>query len=153
RSATENRVTAEILKQILLGDFNIREEEIAIATGETRDLEGVDIFSQDCAIKFIITVQALREGWDCPFAYILCSVANLTRSTAVEQLLGRVLRLPRAAFKFEDELNQAYAFATSQGFTDAAQALTDALVDSGFQAFEAQQFVKPAENAAFEFTL
>ena len=153
RSATEQRVTADILKQVLLSDFDIREQEIAVATGEVRDLDNVDISSRDCPIKFIITVQALREGWDCPFAYILCSVANLTHNAAVEQLLGRVLRLPRAQFKTHEELNQAYAFATSQGFADAAEALTDALIESGFQAFEARQFITPAEPGTFDFTL
>ena len=109
--------------------------------------------SRDCPVRYIVTVQALREGWDCPFAYTLCSVANLTHNTAVEQLLGRILRLPMAAFKTQEQLNQAYAFATSQGFAEAAEALTDALVESGFQAFEAHQFVQPAENGTFEFSL
>jgi len=153
RSATEQRVTVDILKQVLLNDFKIREPEIAVATGEVRDLENVDISKPDCPIRFIITVQALREGWDCPFAYILCSVANLTHNTAVEQLLGRILRLPRVEFKTKQDLNEAYAFATSQGFADAAQALTDALVESGFQAFEARQFVTAAETGTFDFTL
>lgn len=51
----------------------------------------------------------LREGWDCPFAYVLCSVSNLSSTTAVEQILGRVLRQPYARLKAHDELNLAYA--------------------------------------------
>jgi type III restriction enzyme len=49
-----------------------------------------------CPVRYVITVQALREGWDCPFAYVLCSLQKLTSATAVEQLLGRVLRMPYA---------------------------------------------------------
>ncbi len=50
--------------------------------------------SSDCNIRYIITVNALKEGWDCPFAYILATVANRTSSIDVEQILGRILRLP-----------------------------------------------------------
>ena len=52
-------------------------------------------------------MQALREGWDCPFAYILCSVQNIRSATAVEQLLGRVLRMPYAARRSHPALNKA----------------------------------------------
>ena len=63
-----------------------------MATGETHDLEDVDIFSRKRAREYIITQQALAEGWDCSFAYVLASVAELRSETRVEQLLGRILR-------------------------------------------------------------
>ena len=43
---------------------------------------------RDCPIRYIVTVEKLREGWDCPFAYVLGSVGNVATETAVEQLLG-----------------------------------------------------------------
>ena len=52
-------------------------------------------------------MQALREGWDCPFSYILCSVQNIRSATAVEQLLGRVLRMHYAARRSHPALNKA----------------------------------------------
>jgi type III restriction enzyme len=67
-----------------------------------RGLEQIDadyklgIADPDCPVKFVITQKALAEGWDCPFAYILVSMASLSSATAVEQLLGRVLRQPNA---------------------------------------------------------
>ena len=54
----------------------------------------MDLLSPDCPIRYIITVNALKEGWDCPFAYVLATVANRTSAVDVEQILGRVLRLP-----------------------------------------------------------
>ena len=57
------------------------------------------LFDRECKVRFIITQQALKEGWDCSFAYVLCSVAEQKSPRAVEQLLGRVLRLPRATRK------------------------------------------------------
>ena len=137
-----HNVTYEVLKKSLMADFNIPEEQIAIATGAVNEIEDVPILDRGQPVRFIITVDKLREGWDCPFAYILCSVSNLSSSQAVEQILGRVLRLPYARRKGHEELNHAYAFATSQGFVDAANALTEALVESGFEKFEAQTMVR-----------
>ena len=68
---------AEVLKKELITNHNIPEEEIAIATGTERELEGVDLMSKDCRINYIITQKALAEGWDCPFAYVLASVAEM----------------------------------------------------------------------------
>jgi len=143
-------VTFEVLKKSLMDDFNIPEEQIAIATGAVNEIENVPILDRGQPIRFIITVDKLREGWDCPFAYILCSVSNLSSSTAVEQILGRVLRLPHARRKGREELNHAYAFATSQGFVEAANALTEALVESGFEKFEARTMIT-AETAPLDF--
>ena len=65
-----------------------------MATGGENDLEDVNVLGRDCEIRFIITVDKLREGWDCPFAYVLCSLRETRSATALEQIVGRVLRLP-----------------------------------------------------------
>ena len=136
-------ITPEVLKQSLVTDHQIPADQIAIETGTTRDLEGIDLADPACPIRFVITVQALREGWDCPTAYILCSIAEQASSRAVEQLLGRVLRLPDARRKEEGALNVAYAFVVSPSFAAAAQGLRDALVEAGFEKFEAVTMVEP----------
>ena len=53
-------------------------EHIAIRTADVNELKNVDLLSPDCPVRYIITVNALKEGWDCPFAYILASLANKT---------------------------------------------------------------------------
>lgn len=138
RSQVHETLTVDVLAKALQEDFKIHESHIAIATGDQRDIEGVDLFDPDCHIRFILTQKALAEGWDCSFAYILCSVAQIHSSTAVEQILGRVLRLPYANRKDAPELNQAYAYVTSQDFDTTARSLTDALVDNGFERYEAK---------------
>jgi type III restriction enzyme len=60
-------------------------------------------------VEFVITVQALKEGWDCSFAYVFCSLATVHSKKDVEQLLGRMLRMPYAKRRAHDELNRAYA--------------------------------------------
>lgn len=141
-AAGQERQTPDVLKRLLVEDFQIPEEQIAIATGTHNDLAGVDLNAEDCAIRHVITVQALREGWDCPFAYVLCSVSNVASSTAIEQLLGRVLRLPGARLKSLADLNRSYAFVTSDNFGGTVNALSEGLTQNGFEAFEARQVIE-----------
>jgi type III restriction enzyme len=149
RRKSQPTVTTDVVKDCLIGDHNIPARQIALATGSEWELDGVDLTAPD-GPKFIITVQALREGWDCPTAYVLCSVAESRSETAVEQLLGRVLRMPRAQRKQRAELNMAYAFVASQSFADVANTLTDALVDNGFNKQEARDFITQAAPPSFE---
>lgn len=144
--AGEGTVTPAVLKQALIDDHHVPAEQIAIETGSTRELEGVDLSAPACPIRFVITVQALREGWDCPTAYILCSIAEQGSARSVEQLLGRVLRLPGARRKQEAALNLAYAFVVSPSFAAAAQGLKDALVEAGFERLETETLVEEGRS-------
>ncbi|MEM9083569.1 MAG: DEAD/DEAH box helicase family protein [Planctomycetota bacterium] len=137
----DDPVTVEMLLKALVDEFKIPREHVAIRTGKDDELDN-RVLTRESKHRFIITVQALREGWDCPFAYVLCSVANMSSSTAVEQILGRILRLPRARLKEHDELNKAYAIATSQKFSEAAHALTEILEKSGFEKYETQTLIE-----------
>ena len=132
----ENRAgeaTVEEIKTCLLEAESVAEDEIAVATGEIRELDGVDLLDSNCRIRHVITMQALREGWDCPFAYILCSAANIAGATAVEQILGRVLRMPFAQKRAHPALNCAYAHVPENNFSAAAQQLRDKMISMGFE--------------------
>ena len=153
RRRDQETLTVEVVEECLLEEHNIPEEQIARATGEDRGLDDVDINDPECQIRYVITVQALREGWDCPFAYVLCSVAEMRSSTAVEQILGRVMRLPKAQRKKQESLNSAYAFVASRNFYDAASALTDGLVQNGFEKQAAQELIRPTNEQQGEFPL
>jgi type III restriction enzyme len=119
-------------------------ERIAVATGEQRELDAINLFDPACPVEFIITVEALKEGWDCSFAYVLCSVANIASATDIEQLLGRVLRMPYAETRSSAVLNHAYAHVSSPRFGEGARALTDTLIDKmGFEPDEAAAVVEP----------
>jgi type III restriction enzyme len=134
-------ITYDVVKEHLITQCNIPEEQIAIETGNVREATGQNLMAEDCRIRFVITVDALKEGWDCPFAYILCSVGELRAQTAVEQLLGRVLRMPYARRKSTQSLNRAYSFASSSSFANAAAALEACLVESGFNRLEAKELI------------
>ena len=139
-------VTAAALKKHLMEVERIPEEKIAVATGDQRELDGIDLFDPDCPIEHVITVEALKEGWDCSFAYAFCSVSRIRSAVDVEQLLGRVLRMPYARRRQADALNRAYAFLSEPSFGEAARALVDKLVAMGFEQDEARENVEPARE-------
>ncbi len=139
----------EKVKNELITNHGIPANEIVVATGDEKGLDQLDaeyklgISDPDCPVKFVITQKALAEGWDCPFAYILVSMASLSSATAVEQLLGRVLRQPGASHRNAKALNQSYAFVVSRNFAETAGALRDRLVaGAGFERREVTEFVR-----------
>lgn len=130
-------VPVDVLKAFLTDTAKLPASEIAVVTGEQKELDGIDVTDPKSPIKYIITVQALKEGWDCPSAYILCSVANIASGTDTIQLLGRVMRQPEARRRKTPQLNRAYAFVMSRTFGQAASELAEGLRKKGFDETEA----------------
>lgn len=151
RRAGVETLDFERVRDELITNHRIPAGEIIVATGEEKGLEKIEadyklgIADPACPVKFVITQKALAEGWDCPFAYILVSMASLHSATAVEQLLGRVLRQPGASHRQAKALNQSYAFVVSRNFAETASALRDRLVaGAGFERREVSDFVTAA---------
>lgn len=134
----------EDLRERLTTEFNIPKDQIKIATGKLDELPGAEeIRSAKCSVRVIITVQKLREGWDCPFAYVLCSLRETRSATAIEQIVGRILRLPSAKSKQHPDLNCAYAFSVSDNIHEVLAELRDALESNGFTTAEAERIIMP----------
>lgn len=148
--ADENRgddsLTYDKIKTILIEDFKIDESHIAIQTGNKKEIDGIDLLSPKCEIRYIITVDALKEGWDCPFAYVLSVVSNMNSETAIEQLIGRVLRMPYIEKKYKKELGYSYVFVASNSFEKVAENIGQTLVKSGFEKMEAEISISNAVN-------
>lgn len=113
-------------------DIGIPENQIAIKTSQINELKWVDLMSRESEIRYIITVNALKEGWDCPFAYILASLANKNSLIDVEQILWRVLRQPYVVKHESDLLNLSYVFTASSNFYDTIDKIILALNNSWF---------------------
>ncbi len=86
-------------------------------------------------------MEKLREGWDCPFAYVLCSLKETRSATAIEQIVGRILRLPRAQEKQHRDLNAAYVFSVSDSLPEVLKELREALEGNGFTKTEAERIL------------
>jgi superfamily II DNA or RNA helicase len=132
----EKKITVNKIKEFLTKECKISDDEIAIKTSKQNDLDGVDLFSNGCKIRYIITVNALAEGWDCSFAYILVSVANIGSRVAVEQIIGRIMRLPFAKRKADEDLNRSYVFASARNFNEAANEIINGLESHGYSKFD-----------------
>lgn len=129
--SSSDTVTFEKLKDKLVA-IGIPEKQIAIKTSNVNELKGVNLLSPDCEIRYIITVNALKEGWDCPFAYILASVANKTSRVDVEQILGRILRQPYAKKHKMPLLNTSYVLTSSRDFRTTLDDIVVGLNKAGF---------------------
>lgn len=134
----------EPLRDRLVSEFGIAKDEVKISVGALDELKDVkDISSVKCPVRFIITVQKLREGWDCPFAYVLCSLRETRSATAIEQIVGRILRLPNATRKQHPDLDCAFAFSVSESLPEVLNELREALESNGFTAAEADRIIIP----------
>lgn len=127
----EEKETFEKIRATLV-KLQIPEAQIAIKTADINELKGVDLLSRDCPVRFIITVNALKEGWDCPFAYILASLADKSSAVDVEQIVGRVLRQPHVVAHQEPLLNMSYVFTASNRFMETLDKVVKGLNRAGF---------------------
>lgn len=127
----DDSTTYDKIKHTLI-DMGIPKSEIAIKTADRDELKNIDLSSHDCSIRYIITVNALKEGWDCPFAYILATVANRTSSIDVEQILGRILRLPNTRKNEREVLNLSYVITSSNAFYATLDKVVAGLNAAGF---------------------
>lgn len=127
----DDNTTFEKLKEQLLA-LGIPEEQIKIKTANIDELKGIDLMSRECEVRYIITINALKEGWDCPFAYILASLADKSSSVDVEQILGRVLRQPYVQRHKSFQLNLSYVLTASAKFNETLQSIVQGLQASGF---------------------
>ncbi|MEA5014244.1 MAG: DEAD/DEAH box helicase family protein [Candidatus Limiplasma sp.] len=127
----EDAATFEKLKAELIS-MGIPKEQIAIKTSERNELKGVELRARTCQIRYIITVNALKEGWDCPFAFILATLANKTSQVDVEQILGRILRLPYARKHTGELLNMSYVLTCSADFRATLENIIKGLNRAGF---------------------
>ena len=110
------------------------EAEIAIKTAEQNDLnqpENQDLLSRTNRVRAIITKQALQEGWDCPFAYVLCALAASEGMTAMTQLVGRILRQPDAERTGVKALDECHVITHHAETTRVVEAIKKGLERDG----------------------
>ncbi|GAB3503148.1 DEAD/DEAH box helicase [Emticicia fontis] len=127
----EEKTNVQKLKEKLL-ELKIPEAQIKIKTASINEIKGIDLMSDTCEVRYIITINALKEGWDCPFAYILASLADKSSSVDVEQILGRVLRQPYVMKHNFPLLNMSYVLTASSRFLETLDNIVKGLNKAGF---------------------
>jgi type III restriction enzyme len=126
-------IHSEAVREFLLS-LGMDQSEIAIKTAEKNELnqpENIDLLSETCPVRVIITKQALQEGWDCPFAYVLCTLAANRNLKAMTQLVGRILRQPGALYTGDPLLNECYVFCHHAKTKDVIDAIKEGLEQDG----------------------
>jgi type III restriction enzyme len=150
----EEKNNVQKLKDTLI-ELKIPAEQIKIKTANINELKGIDLMSRNCEVRYIITINALKEGWDCPFAYILASLANKSSAVDVEQILGRVLRQPYVMKHNFPLLNLSYVLTASTNFLNTLSNIVKGLNRAGFSekdykiidpTLPTQESLKPTPN-------
>lgn len=139
----KDNTTFQKIKEQLI-KLNIPEEQIKIKVSGIDELKGVNLMERNCPVKYIITVNALKEGWDCPNAYILASLADKSSAVEVEQILGRVLRQPYVTKHKEPLLNMSFVLTASSKFQETLNNIVSGLQEAGFSRDD--YFAKDAEE-------
>ncbi len=124
-------IHAEEVREYLIAQCNVSPEQIAVKSSDRDEIENIDLLERDCPIRYIITKQALQEGWDCPFAYVLTTLINTTAAASMTQLVGRVLRQPYAHKTEIPALDESYVFAARQETSKLVQEVYAALHGEG----------------------
>ena len=124
-------IHAEDVREYLIKNLGVKEEEIRLKTSEKDELGTEDLLADTCPVRFIITKDALREGWDCPFAYVLTILSKTTAKTALTQMIGRVLRQPHAHATSRAALNESYVYTFDQDVNEAVESVKRGLSDEG----------------------
>ena len=124
-------IHSEHVKEYLIQKLKISEESIKIKTAERNELKDESLLSETSQVKFIITKQALQEGWDCPFAYVLTILSNAQSKKALTQLIGRVLRQPYAEETNIQPLNESYVFCYNRAVTEIVEGIRKGLQKEG----------------------
>ncbi|MBM4133019.1 MAG: restriction endonuclease subunit R [Nitrospira sp.] len=122
---------AEDIREYLVEKLGAQPEQIKVKSAELDELDKIDLLSDLCPVRYIITKDALREGWDCPFAYVLAVLSKTTAQTALTQMIGRVLRQPEARLTGAPSLNECYVFTFDQEVQAAVDSVSRGLEEEG----------------------
>ena len=114
------------LAQLGFADAHIREK-----TSEKDEIGDEELLSPASQVRVIITKQALQEGWDCPFAYVLCALAASRGKRAMTQLVGRILRLPQVCKTGREALDACYVFCHDATTGEVVKAIKQSLESEG----------------------
>ena len=105
-----DHIHAEDVRNFLITNLAVPENAVRVKSSYSDELRGENLLSDFSPVRWIITKNALMEGWDCSFAYVLVMLDNTHAQRAITQLVGRVLRQPYARHTDREALDQCYVY-------------------------------------------
>ena len=124
-------VHAEDVREYLMTQLRVSGDHIRRKTAEKDELADEDLLSPYSSVRYILTKDALREGWDCPFAYVLTLLDNTSTTRALTQMTGRVLRQPDTELTGSARLDESYIFCFDRDVGEAIQNVKRGLEQEG----------------------
>ena len=125
------RIHAEDVREHLIRQLGVPSDAVRVKSAERDEIGDHDLLSDLSPVRWIITKDALREGWDCPFAYVLVVLDNARSETALTQLMGRVMRQPGARRTGRDALDRCYVVCRQTGVDTAVRQVKNGLEHEG----------------------
>jgi len=126
----KGKVHTEDAFEALTNEMGVPPEWIRRQTAVDKELDD-QLMSDTSLVRVIITKDALREGWDCPFAYVLALLGSTKAKTSLTQMIGRVLRQPGAKRTGVDPLDSAWVFCREVTVKDAVEGIRAGLDQEG----------------------
>lgn len=126
----KGRVHTEDAFEALTNEMGVPAEWIRRQTAVDKELDD-QLMSDTSPVRVIITKDALREGWDCPFAYVLALLGSTKAKTSLTQMIGRVLRQPSAKRTGVDALDSAWVFCREVTVKEAVEGIRVGLEQEG----------------------
>lgn len=74
---------------------------------------------------------AQLDGWDCPFAYVLCALAASANLSTMTRLVGRILRQPHAEKTGVTALDEFYVITHRANTAEVVDAIKKGLEEDG----------------------
>ena len=124
-------IHAEDVREYLIQNLAVPEDAVKVKSSVTDELGRENLLSEFSPVHWIITKNALMEGWDCPFAYVLVMLDNTQAQRAITQLVGRVLRQPHARHTGRQELDQCYVYCWNTDVSVAVRQVKNGLEHEG----------------------
>ena len=131
RQIDRDSVHAEDVRKHLVENLSVSSEAVRVKSAENDELGREDLLSEYSKVKWIITKDALKEGWDCPFAYVLVMLDNTRAQRAVTQLVGRVMRQPDTRRTGCEPLDRCYVYCWNTDVGKAVQQVKRGLEQEG----------------------
>ena len=125
------RIHAEDVRQFLIQNLAIPEDAVRVKSSVNDELGRENLLSEYSPVRWIITKNALMEGWDCPFAYVLVMLDNTSAQRAITQLVGRVLRQPHTRHTGRPALDRCYVYCCNTDVSVAVNQVKSGLEQEG----------------------
>ena len=126
----QGRVHSEDVRELLVS-LGVPQHEIAVKSASLDEIKQHKLLSKESEIRYIITKEALKEGWDCSFAYILGVIPNARNNASMTQLVGRILRQPYAKKTKVADLDESYVFFASGHTQEVLERVRQGFEDEG----------------------